>query len=91
LEFVQYLLGFVLNHYIRNMQFIDFKKEHFSQNEEDGRYFIQISKDEVGYEGVEVLEKQEDQTFIKADCEILDEVHRVTIKMKDPQDIRVKF
>ena len=38
------------------MQFIDFKKEHFSQDEKEENYFIEISKDEIGYGDIEVLE-----------------------------------
>lgn len=73
------------------MQFIDFKKEHFSYNEEAGRYFIQISKDEVGYGDIEVFEKQDDETYSIANYELVDDLNKITIKMKDPGNIRVKF
>ncbi|UZT97968.1 hypothetical protein ODZ84_22845 [Chryseobacterium fluminis] len=73
------------------MHFIDFKKEHFNHNEKTESYFIQISKEEIGSFDIEVLEKQNDETYSKTDCEILDEVNKITIKMKNPQDIRVKF
>ncbi|SUX48723.1 hypothetical protein [Chryseobacterium indoltheticum] len=73
------------------MQFIDFKKEHFSHNKEAGHYFIQISKDEVGYGDLEVLEKQDDDTYSKARYELVDDVSKVTIKMKNPGNIRVSF
>ena len=43
--------------------FIDSKKEHFSRNEKSRNYFIQISKDEMGYGDIKVLEKQDDETY----------------------------
>ncbi len=73
------------------MQFIDFKKEHFSQNDITKNYFIQISKDEVGYGDIEVLEKQDDETYKKAEYDLTDEVNKITIKMKNACDIRVNF
>lgn len=73
------------------MQFIDFKKEHFAKNEETNDYFIEISKDEVGYGDIEVLEKQNDDHYLKADYELEDDIRKVTIKMKKPGDIRVNF
>jgi hypothetical protein len=73
------------------MQFIDFKKEHFSQDEKEENYFIEISKDEIGYGDIEVLEKRDDQIYAKTDYEIIDDVTKVTIKMKNPVDIRLNF
>lgn len=73
------------------MQFIDFKKEHFSYNAVSGNYIIQLSKDEVGYESIEVLKKHDDHTYKKANYEIIDDVTKFTIKMKEPADIRVNF
>ncbi|QQQ29153.1 hypothetical protein [Chryseobacterium indoltheticum] len=73
------------------MQFIDFKKEHFSHNEAAGSYFIQISKDEIGYRDIEVLEQLDDETYSKTEYELVDEVSKITIKMKDPTNIRVNF
>ncbi len=73
------------------MQFIDFKKEHFSQDEKEVNYFIEISKDEIGYGDIEVLEKRNGETYAKTDYEIIDDVTKVTIKMKNPVDIRLNF
>jgi hypothetical protein len=73
------------------MQFIDFKEEHFTQNEETGDYSIIISKDEIGYSEIEILEKQDDNHYSKAEYELEDSVENVTIKMKKPGEIRVNF
>lgn len=73
------------------MQFIDFKKEHFTRNEETGGYFIEIPKDEVDFGDITVKEKKEDGTYAGADCELIDETTRITIKMETPVDIRVSF
>lgn len=73
------------------MQFIDFKEEHFTQNEETGDYSIIISKDEIGYGEIEILEKQDDNHYSKAEYEFEDSVENVTIKMKKPGEIRVNF
>lgn len=73
------------------MQFIDFKKEHFDHDEEAGLYKIQISKDEVGYGDIEVWQKQDDDTFSKADYDLADDGNMVTITMKSPNNIRVNF
>jgi hypothetical protein len=74
-----------------DMQFIDFKKEHFSYNAVSGNYIIQLSKDEIGYENIEVLKKKDDHTYAKADYEIVDDAIKIIIKMKEPEDIRVNF
>ncbi|MBD8081628.1 hypothetical protein [Chryseobacterium caseinilyticum] len=73
------------------MQFIDFTKEHFSHNENADNYYIQISKDEIGYGDIEVLEKQDDETYTKAEYEVIDELTTVTITMKKSAAIRVNF
>lgn len=73
------------------MQFIDFKKEHFTCNEETGGYFIEIPKDEVDFGDITVKEKKEDGTYTGAHCELIDETTRITIKIETPVDIRVSF
>lgn len=73
------------------MQFIDFNKEHFTRNEEAGGYFIEIPKDEVDFGDIKVQEKKEDGTYAGADCELIDETTRITIKMETPVNIRVSF
>lgn len=73
------------------MQFIDFKKEHFSRDEKEEDYFIEISKDEIGYGDISVSERQDDETYTRADYKIIDDVTKVTIKMISPADIRVNF
>ncbi|WP_027387800.1 hypothetical protein [Chryseobacterium gregarium] len=73
------------------MQFIDFKKEHFTHDEETNAYFIEIPKDEVDFGDIKVQEKKEDGTFAAANPELIDESTRITIRMETPADIRVSF
>ncbi|SEM31380.1 hypothetical protein [Chryseobacterium taichungense] len=73
------------------MQFIDFKKEHFTQDEKTKDFVIDISKEEIGFGEITVQEKTDDETFTDADYEIKDDLNKVTIKMKKPADIRVNF
>jgi hypothetical protein len=73
------------------MQFIDFKKEHFTKDEETGNYLLEISKDEVGYGDIKVKQKQDDDTFAEADYELIDDGDQVKIIMKTAHDIRVNF
>jgi len=73
------------------MQFIDFKKEHFTQDEETNDYFIEISKDEVGFGNIKVQAKQDDTNYAEVDCELVDDLEKVTIRMEKPADIRVNF
>lgn len=49
------------------MQFIDFKKEHFSYNNKTSHYYIQISKDETEFSEIDVLEKKDNTTYLKTD------------------------
>jgi len=73
------------------MQFIDFKKKHFTKNDDTGDYFIEISKDEVGYGELKVQEKKNDDTYADFDFETIDSLDKVTIKTAEPHDIRVHF
>ena len=73
------------------MQFIDFKKEHFSKNEETEEYFIEILKDEIGYGEIEVQLKHDDGHYLKAEYKLKNDSNKVTITMKNPCDIRVNF
>lgn len=73
------------------MQFIDFKKEHFSHDEETENYFLEISKDEVGYGELSVKQKKEDETLADTEYTIEDNVEAIKIIVKDPIDIRVNF
>ena len=73
------------------MQFIDFKKEHFSKNEETEDYFIEIPKEEIGFGDIEVQEKKDDGHYSKAEYNVEEDINKVTVKMKKPNDIRVNF
>lgn len=73
------------------MQFIDFTKEHFTKDDATENYSLKISKDEVGYGDIEVLEKQDYDTYTKAEYEISDDINEITITVKNPGDIRVSF
>lgn len=73
------------------MQFIDFKKEHFSKSEETEDYFIEILKEEIGFGDIEVQEKKDDGLYSKAEFNVEEDINKVTIKMKQPIDIRVNF
>ncbi|MCJ8152649.1 hypothetical protein MKJ01_02590 [Chryseobacterium sp. SSA4.19] len=73
------------------MQFIDFKKEHFTHDEETGSYFIEIPKDEIDFGDIKVQEKKQDGAYSSTSCELVDESTMITIKMETPADIRVSF
>ncbi|MCD9856694.1 hypothetical protein LUD75_18365 [Epilithonimonas sp. JDS] len=73
------------------MQFIDFKKEHFSKSEETEDYFIEIPKEEIGFGDIEVQQKKDDGLYSKAEFNVEEDINKVTIKMKQPIDIRVNF
>jgi hypothetical protein len=86
------LLTYILNQQIHHlMQFIDFKKEHFTHDEETGSYFIEIPKDEVDFGDIKVQEKNEGASYAAASCELIDESTLITIRMETPADIRVSF
>jgi len=73
------------------MQFIDFKKEHFKEDEKTNDFVIEISKDEIGFGEIRVQERKDDEIYEDADYEITDNAVKVTIRMKKPADIRVNF
>jgi hypothetical protein len=73
------------------MQFIDFKKDHFTQDEENNDFVIDISKDEIGFGEIKVQEKTDDDTYQEADYELEDNLDTISIRMKNPADIRVNF
>ncbi|WDF46054.1 hypothetical protein PQ459_14230 [Chryseobacterium sp. KACC 21268] len=73
------------------MQFIDFKKEHFSKSEVNGDYYIEIPKEELGFGDIEVHEKKDGGHYSKADYSLDEDINKVTVKMKQPNDIRVNF
>lgn len=73
------------------MQFIDFKKEHFTKDEDTHDFVIDISKDEIGFGEIRVQERKDDEIYDDADYEIEDNFDTVTVKMKKPADIRVNF
>ncbi len=73
------------------MQFIDFKKEHFKEDEETNDFVIEIAKDEIGFGEIRVQERKDDEIYEDADYEITDNPVKVTIRMKKPVDIRVNF
>lgn len=73
------------------MQFIEFKKEHFIQDEQSGNFFLEIPKDEIGFGEVKLQKKQDDDTFAEIDAEIIDDLKQIKIILKNPQDIRVNF
>lgn len=73
------------------MQFIDFKKEHFSHDEATGHYFLEIPKDEVDYENVKIQQRNGDQLSDEIDYDLIDHPTRIRVILKDAQDIRVNF
>ncbi|MGD1317878.1 hypothetical protein [Chryseobacterium sp. 2R14A] len=73
------------------MQFIDFKKEHFSHDEKTKKYFLEISKEEVGYGELSVKQKKQDETLTDTEYAIEDSGEVVKIIVKSPIDIRVNF
>ncbi|MCU7616918.1 hypothetical protein NZ698_06895 [Chryseobacterium sp. PBS4-4] len=73
------------------MQFIEFKKEHFIQDEKNGKYFLEIPKDEIGFGDVKLQKKNDDGTLAEIDAEIINDLRQIKIIMENPQDIRVNF
>ncbi len=73
------------------MQFIDFKKEHFKEDEDSKDFVIEISKAEIGFGEISVKERKDDDVYHDADYEITEEAVKVIIRMKKPADIRVNF
>ncbi|MDQ1161795.1 hypothetical protein QE422_002163 [Chryseobacterium sp. SORGH_AS 447] len=73
------------------MQFIEFKKEHFTHDEEKNNYFLEISKTEIDPENIKVQKKEDDQLSDDLDYEIADHPTRVRVILKEPEDIRVNF
>jgi hypothetical protein len=73
------------------MQFIEFKKEHFIQDEKNNNYFLEIPKDEIGFGDVKLQKKQDDGTLAEIDAEIIDDLIKIKIILENPQDIRVNF
>ncbi|WP_294315010.1 hypothetical protein [uncultured Chryseobacterium sp.] len=43
------------------MQFIEFKKEHFTHDEKQNSYFLEISKDEVGFGNLKIQKNTEEK------------------------------
>ena len=73
------------------MQFIEFKKEHFTHNAEKNNYFLEIPKDEVDFGNVKIQKRQDDHVLDDIDYDIIDHPTRITVILKTPEDIRVNF
>ena len=73
------------------MQFIDFKKEHFTKDEYADFYFIDLFKEEIGFGEIKVEEKKSDGNSGDMKYELDDEIDKITIKIQKPCDIRVYF
>ena len=73
------------------MQFIEFKKEHFTHDEEQNRYFLEVSKSEVEFENIKIQQKKDDHLSDNIKYEIVDHPTRIKVIMKEPEDIRVNF
>ncbi|WP_294288832.1 hypothetical protein [uncultured Chryseobacterium sp.] len=73
------------------MQFIEFKKEHFTHDENQNSYFLEISKDEVGFDNIRIQKKNNSHLSDDLDYEIIDHPTRIRVVVKEPEDIRVNF
>jgi len=73
------------------MQFIDFKKEHFTRPANSNKFYLDIPRDEIGFAEIDVRQATEDDQYEEADYEISDDLDKVVIKMRNPADIRVNF
>lgn len=78
------------------MQFIDFKKEHFTKDEDADFYFIDLFKEEIGFGEIgfgeiKVEEKKSDGNSGDMKYQLDDEIDKITIKIQKPCDIRVYF
>jgi len=72
------------------MQFIDFKKEHFSYDQEKNQYLLELFKEDTGYSKTQVRNKQYD-TFTDVAYEIRHDPERACILKKSPYAIRAFF
>ncbi|WP_426473776.1 hypothetical protein [Chryseobacterium balustinum] len=73
------------------MQFIDFKKEHFTKDEEADFYCIDLFKEEIGFGEIKVEEKKNDGNSSDIKYELNDDIDKITIKIQKHCDIRVYF
>lgn len=73
------------------MQFIDFKKEHFTRPANSNKFLLDIPRDEIGFSEIDIKQAVDDNQYEEIDYEISDDLDRVIIKMRNPADIRVNF
>ncbi len=73
------------------MQFIDFKKEHFTRPANSNKFYLDIPRDEIGFAEIDVKQATEGEQYEEVDYEISDDLDKVVIKMRNPADIRVNF
>jgi hypothetical protein len=85
------LLNILSNQIHIIMQFIDFKKEHFTKDPQTNDFTLDISKEEVGFGEIKVQERKDDEIHRDAEFEVIDDLEKITIRMKKPVDIRVNF
>lgn len=73
------------------MQFIDFKKEHFTRPANSNKFLLDIPRDEIGFSEIDIKQAVDDNQYEEIDYEISDDLDRVIIKLRNPADIRVNF
>ena len=69
------------------MQFIDFKKEHFTRPASSNKFLLDI----IGFAEIDIKQAVDEDHYEEIDYEIFDDIDKVVIKMRNPADIRVNF
>lgn len=72
------------------MQFIDFKKEHFSYDRQKNQYLLELFREEAGYSEIKVIDKWHDP-FTDIAYEIRHDPEQAYVLMKSLYAIGVFF
>ena len=73
------------------MQFIDFKKEHFTRPASSNKFLLDIPRDEIGFAEIHIKKAVDEDHYEEVDYEIFDDIDKIVVKMRNPADIRVNF
>ncbi|UQB69331.1 hypothetical protein [Epilithonimonas zeae] len=73
------------------MQFIDFTKDAFRRPDNTNKFLLDIPRDEVGFAEIDIHKKTDNDSYEEADYEVIDDLDKITIIMRNPADIRVKY
>ena len=63
------------------MQFIDFKKEHFTRPASSNKFLLDIPRDEIGFAEIDIKQAVDEDHYEEIDYEIFDDIDKVVIKI----------